>query len=350
VNRTLNDVSSDLQALAPGNSQGELALRDLAFSLERPNRSDLAGIDLAGTYPPATMLPEAAGPARYLVNLLELLRDTLIFVPVIYTWWRLSQALVAYDHYTGHAPFLLAWQEGFGSKTQRLSTSALVVALVVLGVIVLTMIAHVARAWYDGQVQRRQQRLAALLAEASLLLTQSLLAGSSGVTKAELATIASRITSSTQSLQEALSKAGEDIVTAVNTSPGSKLHEMFEKWTAAASELKTLGTRLQGTQEMVERLRETQTALSEMSQQIGAETGRLIRALEEERTASYQEAHAHHQLATQVERSTNLLSESLQGLTARSEQFNELVLRLQFIVDRLDGNASPSRTPGGGFN
>jgi hypothetical protein len=350
VTRTLTSVSSDLKRLAPGSTQGELALRELAAKFERSDRSQLAGIGLATTYAPATMLPEGKKWQRWLVTGLELARDTLIFVPVIYTWWRLSLALQAYDHYTGRAPFLLAWQDGFGNKTQRLSTSALVVAGVVASIIVLTVIAHMARTWYDGQVERRQQRLAALLAEASLLVNQSLLSGAPDVTKADLASIATRITSSTEALQGALTKAGADIVTAVNTSPGSKLHEMFEKWTAAANELKTLGTRLQGTQEMVDRLRDTQTALSNMSQQIGAETARLIKALEEERTASHQEAHAHHELATQVERSTQLLGQSLKGLNERSEQFNELVLRLQFIVDRLDGSGTPSRAPGGGYN
>ena len=109
-------------------------------------------------------------------------------MPVIYTWWQLSVALHAYDHYTGNAPFLLAWQDGFGHRTQRLSTSAIVVAGVVLGVVFLTLIAHLVRTWYDQRVQQQQQRLAVLLAEATMLLTQSAVAAPD-VTKAELAKI-----------------------------------------------------------------------------------------------------------------------------------------------------------------
>jgi signal transduction histidine kinase len=351
VTRKLTDVSRGLADLArSARPEGKRALAELATRLGSPRHADLAGIDLAGTYAPAVMLADGKTWKRWSADGLELVRDVLIFVPVIYTWWQISHALHAYQHYKGGAPFLLAWQQGFGHKTQPLSAAAIVVAAVVLGVIVLTFAAHLTRAWYDGGVQRRQQKLAALLAEASLLLTQSVAGGAPDVTKAELATIGTRITMSASSLQEALAKAGTDIVAAVNTNPGSKLHDMFEKWTAAANELKTLGTRLQGTQEMVDQLRATQTALSGMAQQIGNETEQLLAALRDERSLSRQEAHAHHELAASVGESTKLLGNSLKGLNQRAEQFNEMILRLSYVVNRLDPEGSQSSAVGGGYN
>ena len=347
MTRYLTNVSEDLRGLARGASRGGRALHDLADKLERRDRSDLAGVDLAGMYAPAVMLPQGPRWGRRLADGLELVRDVLIFVPVIYTWWQISAALRAYDHYSGNAPFLLAWQEGFGNRTQRLSTSAVVVAGVVLAVIVLTLIAHMVRTWYDHRVQQQQQELAVLLAEATMLLTQSVVAAPD-VTKAELAKIGAHITTSADSLQQALGKASADITAAVNTSPGSKLHEMFERWTAAANELRDLGTRLQGTQEIVNQLRDTQTSLSGMAKQIGDETGRLLTALEKERSLSHQEAHAHHDLATEVGESTKLLGKSLKGLTERAEQFNGLILRLDYIVRRLDPDGDYGN-PGGGY-
>lgn len=124
--------------------------------------------------------------------------------------------------------------------------------------------------------------------------------------------------------------------TEVNTSPGSRLHEMFTRWTEAAGELPELGTRLQGTQETVAQLRETQEALSGMSKAVTEETVKLINALETERTLSRQEAHAHRQLAVEVGESTKMLGDSLKGLTDRAEQFSGLIIRLDFIVNRLD--------------
>jgi uncharacterized protein YoxC len=208
----------------------------------------------------------------------------------------------------------------------------------VLLVILLTVLAHMARGRYERKVQERQQQLSVLLAEARLLLSRSLLAGAPDVSRVDLAAIGTSITTSAQSLQTALRKTSTDITAAVNTSPGSKLREMFEQWTAAANELKTLGTRLQSTQEVVKELRSTQKALSGMAQNLGAETSRLLTALETERTQSRQEAHTHHKLAAEVGKSTELLGESLQGLNQRAEQFNELILRLAFIVGRIDGD------------
>ncbi|MDG6101409.1 hypothetical protein Daura_39905 [Dactylosporangium aurantiacum] len=336
MTRTLLQVSADLTQLAPGSSPGERAVRHLATLLKRADCSDLVGMDLAAVYPPPVVLPEHTGTLRHVVSVLELARDVLIFVPVIYTWWKLAQALQAYRRYDGTENFLLAWQQGFGERTDPLSGSAVVVATVVLAVILLTVAAHVARGRYEAAVQDRQQRLAALLAEARMLLARSLLAGAPDVSRVDLAAIGASITTSAQALQTALRRTSADITAAVNTSPGSKLREMFEQWTAAANELRTLGTRLQSTQEVVKELRSTQKALSGMAQNIGTETSRLLAALETERTLSRQEAHTHHKLAAEVGKSTELLGESLKGLNERAAQFNELILRLAFIVERID--------------
>lgn len=350
MTRYLNNVADDLRKLAPATTRGGTALRGLADKLNRPDRVDLAGIDLAGMYAPAVILPDGPAGWRRLAGGLELLRDVLIFVPVIYTWWQISDALRAYDRYTGKAPFLLAWQDGFGHRTQRLSTSAIVVAGVVLAVVFLTLIAHMVRSRYDRQVQHQQQDLAVLLAEASMLLTQSLTAGAPDITKAELAKISASITASASALQQALKDTGADIAAAVNTGPGSGLRAMFDQWIAAANELKALGTRLQGTQEIVNQLQETQRAVSAMAGQIGQETGSLLAALEQERTLSRQEAHAHHDLATEISAATRALGDSLAGFRDQSDNFTEMVLRLRYAVDRLDANGHVPTEPGGGYS
>lgn len=334
MTRSLNDVAKDLKELARGDTGGERAIQDLAAKLRR---GDLAGVDIAGTYAPEVMLPDGDRWWMRATLWLELARDVLIFMPVVYTWWKISDALKAYGHYTGRDSFLLAWQEGFGNGTQRLSTSALVIALVVLGVVALTIVAHLLRDAYDRHVQQRQQRLAALLAEATLLSAQSLTAVPD-VSKVELAKIGVQISKSAKNLQEALGKTSGNIVDAVNTSPGSKLHEMFEGWVGAANELKTLGTRLQGTQEVVQQLRETQTALTGMAEKLGAESERLLGAFAKEREVALQARHTHNQLASEVQSATSVLSEAMTGLAERAEQFNEMVLRLTFIVERLDGD------------
>src|SRR5207247_617618 len=110
------------------------------------------------------------------------------------------------------------------------------------------------------------------------------------LSQADAAAISAKIVASSHALQEALTKSSTDIVSAVNTSPGSKLHEMFQQWTAAAGELAELGKRLQHPDETVAQLRETQAALSGMATGIAEETKKLIAALETERSLSRQEA------------------------------------------------------------
>jgi methyl-accepting chemotaxis protein len=338
VSRTLNEVAAELRNLAQGRSPGDKALNDLADTLSSRRRADLVGVNLADMYVPEVMLPEGRHWLHLVVEAIEVIRDVLIFVPIIYTWWQLSRALRAYGRYAGKDPFLLAWQKGFGGRTQPLSTTALVVASIVLAVILLTLINHLVRVGYERAVSGRQQRLAVLLVEASALLNRSLAVQAPDVTKAELAKIGNQITDSASALKDALGHASSDIASAVSTSPGSKLHDMFQAWVSAARELKELGTRLQGTQEMVSQLRDTQMALSAMAQQIADQTQRLLAALEQERTLSRHEAHAHHQVAAGVQASTELLRDSLTGLNERSEQFNEIINTLVHIVNNLPGN------------
>ena len=73
---------------------------DLASKLDAHQYADLTGVNLVQTYDPEVMLPEGTGWVRWPLQVLEIVRDVLIFGPVIYTWWQLSDALHAYDGYT----------------------------------------------------------------------------------------------------------------------------------------------------------------------------------------------------------------------------------------------------------
>lgn len=334
MTRSLHAIAADLRGCAAGDSPGDNALRSLADTLERDSAT-LAGTDLSTVYNPEVMLQEGTSFPRRAADYLELARDLLVFVPVIYTWWKIAGALEAYTSYTGTDPFLLAWQRGFGGATDKLSHSAMVVAGVVLLVIVLTVVAHLLRDWHERPVRDRRLRLSALLAEANLALNRRL-SSAPDVTKAELAGVARQIAASSHDLEKAMLKASEEIMTAVDTGPGSKLDQMFQKWTAAADRLTELGTRLTGTQEVVKQLKETQEALAGMSGRISTETARLLQAMQTERDVSGQEAFAHREIAAEVSEATRRLGDAMTGLNERAEQFNELILRLVHVVDRLD--------------
>jgi methyl-accepting chemotaxis protein len=311
---------------------------------------DLGGASLSNMYPPEIMLPVENRWLSWPTQALELLRDVLIFVPVIYTWWQFSRALIAWQRYTGTETFLLAWQDGFPdtsghSVTQPLSDSAMVVASVVVGVVGLTLLAHVLRSAYNARLQAKQRKLAELLAEASLSLNQSLITAMPDVSKRELAEIGVRISRTAKDLSAALGKSSADIVGAVNANPGSKLHDMFKQWTemadkwgTTAQELRDLGSRLNSTQEVVNQLRDTQASLVSMQQRIQNETSSLLQAMEQERKQSAQQAFAHDQVAANVGQASKELAESMLGMSERAEDFNGIVLQLRAIINRLDGN------------
>jgi hypothetical protein len=177
VTSARKEVADELRELTPGGTKGEQAVRSLANKLEGKHYADLAGVDLAGAYAPERVLPEPRRRLRTALSLGEMIRDALVFVPVAYTWWKISDALEAFSSYRGGDPFLLAWQRGFVAadadastrKVEPLAQSAMTVASVIGLVILLTVVTHVGRGWYERQVVARQHRLGALLADATRL-------------------------------------------------------------------------------------------------------------------------------------------------------------------------------------
>jgi len=336
--RGLKDIANDVNALALRSPLGRP--RDQLFELElrltKTHAAELVNVNLAEEYAPDVVLPSGPDWFPPVATGVELLRDLLIFVPIAYTWWKISIALEAYNSYTGAAPFLLAWQQGFDQGSEPLSSSASVIAGVVTLIIVLTLVANLIRELPDVLMARRRAQLAEYLREAKTALHRSLTRDATDVSVDDLRMLGGKITESSRALQKALTESSKDITTSVNTSPGSKLHEMFENWTKAATELTVLGSRLQGTQEVVVQLAAAQNELRAMVLNIGTTTGQLVAALTTERNLSRQEAHAHHEVATRVAESTTKLSESLTDLHSRTDDLNRMINRMVYVVERLE--------------
>jgi cell division septum initiation protein DivIVA len=355
---------------APGGGKpaGEPALKELADRLvSKEHAADLLSVNLAQAYAPEVMLPEDTGRLHWALNVIEIVRDVLIFGPVIYTWFQLSRALRAYSGYQGKDPFLLAWQQGFNGRTQPLSDAALVVAGLVFAIVVLTLVSHLVRTYTETRVTRRQQELAVLLAKATLQLRLQGVSGAQ-VTREEVASMSDAIIRAALTMRESVEKTGRDIIAAVNTSPGGQLQDMFQRWTAAANELTTLGKQLQGTGAVVAQLRDTQTELARMTKtfvtesgqlrekiaaetnqftaKIGAETRQLLIALHEERTATMHASHAQVELANKVDASAGMLAESLRELSERAVDFNKMVIELAAIIEDLRGGDDTAEPDG----
>jgi chromosome segregation ATPase len=122
----------------------------------------------------------------------------------------------------------------------------------------------------------------------------------------------------------------------VNTGPGSQLHTMFEKWTAAAGKLEKLGERLRSSQEELDELGRLQEQLTTRITEFGEKINHLLEELRKERQVSRDEAQAHLEMAHGVVQATQTLGNSLRDLNDRAEQFKEIVNRLDDIVEQLD--------------
>jgi methyl-accepting chemotaxis protein len=121
-------------------------------------------------------------PAR--VEVADKLRNVLVLVPIFLTWAALAEASRAYNRFIEEnpdqqdTPFLLLWQRGFGGEASLLSptfsTVAIVDAVVIVAMIILTFYTHGRREAQEDQIADTAAEFQAefdnVLAEAGVIL------------------------------------------------------------------------------------------------------------------------------------------------------------------------------------
>ena len=333
-------VAERLAALAdratPGPGQDALAQLSQVLA-SKP--ADLAGVDLVRAYPPEVLLPDHRRETPRWQRVLrgtEIVRDVLVFVPVAVTWWQLRAALEAYQTAGGGESFLLGWQRGFGGAVTPLGDSALVVALAVFFVVALTLGVHAAHrvpATLSRQAEREE--LGGWLAVATLLTSAGSAAGPP-VTARDLSRLAPRLGTASTALASALEKTTRQIADAVDSGPGSRLHEAIDEWTATARELRRTTEALATPAEAVKTLEQLQKGMHADSRNLQERIGVLVGQLESATQKSEAEAQSHREIALEVARSAERLGETLEVFRERTESLSELVERLRYALDRLD--------------
>jgi hypothetical protein len=129
-------------------------------------------------------ISDALGPegsSDLLARGLEVIRNSLVLLPLAITWFGIALAVDGYyklldthKELAGQS-FIFLWQSGFeGSTPLPLGTLAAIDALLLTGVFVLTLFAYVRSAWVSMQNRafgaRFSQDLSQVLAEAELIL------------------------------------------------------------------------------------------------------------------------------------------------------------------------------------
>lgn len=148
----------------------------LGEAIEQGHEREAAGYIEA--IDPKTLAEAIEGGHSQIWDVMEVLRNVLVFAPIAVTWFGLSIAAAAYAGLIGRQPdqigrpFLLLWEEGFGNTVPlNFSTLALIDASLIGVLITLSLLLH-ARSELTGRMVRarvllKESEIRALLGEAS---------------------------------------------------------------------------------------------------------------------------------------------------------------------------------------
>jgi methyl-accepting chemotaxis protein len=353
------------------------ALAALGTSLENDDVYSLAGMNLIAAFPPEVVLADVDHLGYSGVRRLELVRDLLVFLPVLVTWWQLRSALEAYNRsvtqaaqqHTTAVNFLLGWQRGFNHQTWPLSTSAVIVVAIIASVIGATAMAHYWRNQIEKANSRAGQRveLAGLLAEGTVLLSRIRRPATGTFTRDDIQDMVKGFYESSDQLTKTLRDTGTQIQDALQSGPVSRLETALTEWSTAAAALSGLAESLTVPAEILAKMSELERRLAESNRQLTADIAhlvsqltadigrlvgqltdgmgqqtegisRLITQLGEHIDAAGQEAAAHIQMARNVSDATQEVRDTIDTLHLRLQNLAPLVEELRLAIDRAGGS------------
>jgi hypothetical protein len=184
------NLDSTAQSLDDVDTRAAERMRALARAIASDDgRQRWAEVDLRRAFNTerlayAAALKHEGGYAHSTIAGADRLRNILVLVPILLTWFALAEASKAYSAFISlnpdevRQPFLLLWEQGFGGQASRFapsfSTVALIDAVLIAFIIGLTLYSHGRREAREEKVEQTAQRLQAdidnVLAEASVLL------------------------------------------------------------------------------------------------------------------------------------------------------------------------------------
>jgi hypothetical protein len=183
----LNGLAASLETIDARSTE---RLRDLAASLStEEGRLRWADVDLRRAFNSEYLahfyaVKREGGYAPRSVAIADRIRNMLVLLPILLTWFALWEATRAYRSYIDlhpeqiDQPFLLLWQRGFGGHSSffsmAFSTVAIVDAMIIGVIILLTFYSHGRREAQEERIDRTAQKFQAdvdnILAEATVAL------------------------------------------------------------------------------------------------------------------------------------------------------------------------------------
>jgi hypothetical protein len=323
------------------------ALTKLTSTL-RQRPESLTNRDLSTAFPSDALLPD--GPRRgwdTLLLILRLVRDTLVFVPVLTTWHGLKGAVTAQaqPQYKAKHPdqsFLAGWENGFDGHSGTLAHTAGVVIGIIATLIALTALIVLVEGWCDRREEHARDDLDRQLALATLALAVPPSAASEPVSIDRLNQLITSIGAAATRLSDALDRAGTQIVDTMAVDPGTVMGQALSSWTEAAAGLTALGKDLKTPATAVSELAALRRGFADDQLAWREQANRLILQLQDATSASVTEAMQHQAVAEhvvtisrQVGEEIRLVGESLEGLRNRYELVDGVMERLREVMEWL---------------
>ncbi|MGH2618595.1 MAG: hypothetical protein ACRDJC_25475, partial [Thermomicrobiales bacterium] len=185
--QSLEEMAGTLESLDERSSQ---RMRSLARAVANDEgRQRWAEVDLRRAFNTERLayvyaLEREGGYAHSTIASADRLRNILVLMPILLTWFALAEASKAYSAYITlnpdavRQPFLLLWEQGFGGQASPLapsfSTIALIDAVLIAVIIALTFYSHGRRESREEKVDQTAEHFQAdldnVLAEASVTL------------------------------------------------------------------------------------------------------------------------------------------------------------------------------------
>lgn len=171
LSREVQDLATTLEEI---DSRASGRLRDLANGINTPTeRGRWNAVDLRQAFNIERLSHQYAErrvgkQETRIIELADKIRNVLVLVPILLTWYALAEASQAYAQYLAEnpeeagQPFLLLWQQGFGGELAAYSPTFATVALldagIILVIILLTLYAH-------GRREDQEDRVAEISSE-----------------------------------------------------------------------------------------------------------------------------------------------------------------------------------------
>lgn len=202
------------------------------------------------------------------IDIMELVRNTLVLAPIIVTWFAISQAVPAYHDLLAanpsqvQLPFLYFWQQGFGPGFPPLLTLgsvALIDAIILFSILVLTFVTYALAQANTNRSDREAESLRAelvhVLAGASLCLNsvrrQQLTAGDNleGVAR-QIEAMSRQASSQFQKMVDQIVNKFTTMTEQTTTRLGEMADQIYTQFNGVAQQMKLQaeeGTRYLGT-------------------------------------------------------------------------------------------------------